>query len=213
MSLHTYITIGLGIAFAGLLTLFTLTNNKLKSVQADNTLLQQNIEYYEQEVNSTTNNNRVLQLKLSQLQASQDSLVVKLRDNMAKNNIALKELKMAQITINKLQSDTLSNQIVLNDTIRHNLDTLIRFAHNQQTFSDVRVKLVGDTLDVQNSLDITDSLSVFIKDSVYRAPAKNIFQKIFPCFRKKMHTPVVIIDSSNELVSTRQKRVVIVVDE
>lgn len=187
------------ISIIGLLvmTIFVLNsqlNNKNKEIDR----LFNNVRAYEQLVDSTKENNRVLQLTINELNNSKDSLLQQVEQTRKKLSIKNKNLQSAQV-INTVIRDTITKVITtskdFNETLKLNPLTTIKV---YRTDSILTAKI-----------DIVNQQILFIEEKKeYKNKYKNGWIRFWHFDWRKIRVRKYQIHNTNDLIKVTDTRVV-----
>lgn len=179
-----------------------------KSIRLDKELGSEinNRRQYEAISNGLENDNRSLQLHISDLRHSNDSLIKSLDETRKSLRIKENDLKWA-----------VSQQTVIRDTITEYLPievadtvdfTTVLKPNDLTTFTIVR-----DNLEITCIPEIYNGQSLFIySKKEYRHPDKNFFQRLFTFDWKKDKINRYEILNSNPIIQTTETRVIEIID-
>lgn len=198
MGLLGYIKIG----FIALAVGLGINNYRLskKVDNLDNALARTkiNLHYYEQALNKSEDNNRVLMLTVEDFKQSKDSLVQVIKKQAKELNIKEKELKTVA-SIETQISDTTVQTLPINT----NCDFCVELKPNQLTT--IKVSRVDSVL--THILDIRNRQDLFIDEKeVWRV--KGFFRRLFTLNFKKDKISDYQIVNSNPLIKTIETRVI-----
>lgn len=179
------------------MTIFVLSsqlNDKNKEIDR----LFNNIRAYEQLVDSTKENNRVLQLTINELNNSNDSLLQQVEQTRKKLSIKNKNLQSAQV-INTVIRDTITKVITtskdFNETLKLNPLTTIKV---YRTDSILTAKI-----------DIVNQQILFIEEKKeYKNKYKNGWIRFWHFDWRKIRVRKYQIHNTNDLIKVTDTRVV-----
>lgn len=187
----------IGIISLLIMTIFVLSsqlNDKNKEIDR----LFNNVRAYEQLVDSTKENNRVLQLTINELNNSNDSLLQQVEQTRKKLNIKNKNLQSAQV-INTVIRDTITKVITtskdFNETLKLNPLTTIKVTRTDSILT--------------AKLDIVNQQILFIEEKKeYKNKYKNGLIRFFHFDWKKIRIRKYDIVNSNPIIKITDTRVV-----
>ena len=187
----------IGIIGLLIMTIFVLSgqlNDKNKEIDR----LFNNVRAYEQLVDSTKENNRVLQLTINELNNSNDSLLQQVEQTRKKLNIKNKNLQSAQV-INTVIRDTITKVITtskdFNETLKLNPLTTIKVTRTDSILT--------------AKIDIQNQQILFIEEKkVYKNKYKNGLIRFFHFDWKKIRIRKYDIVNSNPIIKITDTRVV-----
>ena len=187
----------IGIISLLIMTIFILSsqlNNKNKEIDR----LFNNIRAYEQLVDSTKENNRVLQLTINELNNSNDSLLQQVEQTRKKLNIKNKNLQSAQV-INTVIRDTITKVITtskdFNETLKLNPLTTIKVTRTDSILT--------------AKLDIVNQQILFIEEKKeYKNKYKNVWIRFWHFDWRKIRVRKYQIHNTNDLIKVTDTRVV-----
>lgn len=159
-------------------------------------------------------NNRVLQLKLSDLRNSNDKMIQSLDSTRNALKLAKKDLKQASVV--KTSIDTEFTEKITRDSIKTKTDSIIvncDFTLNKQLNSEtnVDIKSVGDSITVKLKIQNTQYLFVY-SSKEWRNERKNWFDRLFHWDWKKDLIFRYEITNSNPLIEIQDTRIIEIQD-
>lgn len=161
-----------------------------------------NRRQYEAMVNDMDTDNRLLQLHISDLSHSKDSLVQSLQKTRDSLKIKDNELKQA-MAVKTVIRDTI--QTVLPDTAKHAVDFSVELKPNSQTT--FKINRVDSIITCIPEIFNTQELFTYSKKE-YRNPDKNFFQRLFSWDWKKDQIERYEIVNSNPLIQVTDTRII-----
>ena len=187
----------IGIISLLIMTIFVLSsqlNDKNKEIDR----LFNNIRAYEQLVDSTKENNRVLQLTINELNNSNDSLLQQVEQTRKKLNIKNKNLQSAQV-INTVIRDTITKVITtskdFNETLKLNPLTTIKVTRTDSILT--------------AKIDIVNQQILFIEEKKeYKNKYKNVWIRFWHFDWRKIRVRKYQIHNTNDLIKVTDTRVV-----
>ena len=179
------------------MTIFVL-NGQLNKKNKEIDRLFNNVRAYEQLVDSTKENNRVLQLTINELNNSKDSLLQQVEQTRKKLSIKNKNLQSAQV-INTVIRDTITKVITtskdFNETLKLNPLTTIKV---YRTDSILTAKI-----------DIVNQQILFIEEKKeYKNKYKNGWIRFWHFDWRKIRVRKYQIHNTNDLIKVTDTRVV-----
>ena len=187
----------IGIIGLLIMTIFVLSgqlNDKNKEIDR----LFNNVRAYEQLVDSTKENNRVLQLTINELNNSNDSLLQQVEQTRKKLNIKNKNLQSAQV-INTVIRDTITKVITtskdFNETLKLNPLTTIKVTRTDSILT--------------AKIDIVNQQILFIEEKKeYKNKYKNVWIRFWHFDWRKIRVRKYQIHNTNDLIKVTDTRVV-----
>ena len=169
-------------------------NNKKTEIDR----LYNNIQAYEQIVDNTEQNSRVLQLTINELNNSKDSLLRQVQDIKKELKVKDKNLKQAQV-INTVIRDTITKVITKEPNFEEELKL--------NPLTTIKVSRQDSILTAK--IDIQNQQILFISEKkVYKRKYKNCLIRFFRFDFKKIRVREYKIHNSNELIKVTNTRVV-----
>lgn len=157
-----------------------------------------NIEYYQQSLNGTQDQNRVLQLTIEDFKFSNDSLIKELSNTQDQLKIKDKKLKEA-MKVSTVLTDTII------DVVPIDRDFNIELKSNQLTT--IKISRVGEQItcipEIYNHQDV-----YITEEKVYRKKYKNWFQRLIHFDFKKDKVQNFQIINSNDLIHVLDTRII-----
>ena len=187
----------IGIISLLIMTIFVL-NSQLNDKNKEIDRLFNNIRAYEQLVDSTKENNRVLQLTINELNNSNDSLLQQVEQTRKKLNIKNKNLQSAQV-INTVIRDTITKVITtskdFNETLKLNPLTTIKVTRTDSILT--------------AKIDIVNQQILFIEEKKeYKNKYKNGWIRFWHFDWRKIRVRKYQIRNTNDLIRVTDTRVV-----
>ena len=187
----------IGIIGLLIMTIFVLSgqlNDKNKEIDR----LFNNVRAYEQLVDSTKENNRVLQLTINELNNSNDSLLQELQQVKEELNVKNKNLVQAQV-INTVIRDTITKVITLDKNFNEELKL--------NPLTTIKVTRTDSILTAK--IDIQNQQILFIEEKkVYKNRYKNGWIRFWHFDWKKIRVRKYQIQNSNPLIRVTDTRII-----
>ena len=172
-------------------------NNKLNKANLEIDRVQNNYEYYLNKSINIEEQNKVLQLSLNEFKETKDSIIQELKTVQDELKIKEKKLKQANIIKTEVVHDT--------TVIVKSSDFELEIKPNQLTSILINKK---DSL-LTHKIQIENAQTLFvIQEKVYRNKYKNWFSRLIHFdFKKKLQTDYQI-HNSNDLILTKDTRLI-----
>lgn len=161
-----------------------------------------NRKQYEAIVSNIISDNRLLQLHISDLSHSKDSVIQSLQKTRDSLKIKDNELKQA-MSVKTVIRDTITN--ILPDTLKHAVDFSIELKPNSQTT--FKINRVDSLVTCIPEIFNTQELFTYSRKE-YRHPDKNFFQRLFTWDWKKDRIERYEIVNSNPLIQVTDTRII-----
>lgn len=190
--------VALSLIIAILLGTTIYQNNKIKKQDTEIGSLTNNVRAYE----DLKSNNRVLQIKLSDLRGSNDKMIQSLDSTRKALKLIKKDLKQASVIKTSVDTEFVDKIII--DTIA-NCDFTLNKQLNVET--SINIKVVNDSIRVKLNLSNTQYLFVYSKKE-YRNFRKNWFDRLFHWDWKKDMIFRYEIKNSNDLIKIEDTRII-----
>ena len=181
---------------------FGISNYTLRSKvnKLDNELgiSKSNIEYYQNALTNSKEENRVLQLDINDFKSSNDSLINEL--NKTKDQLKIKDSELKSVSrISTILTDTIT------DTITVDRDFYVELKSNELTTIKINRKegQITCTPEIYNHQDL-----FIIEEKVYRNKYKNWFQRLIHFDFKKDKVENYKIINSNNCIRVLDTRVI-----
>lgn len=190
------------IIIGGLTAICFLQHNKVEKLNKELSQTVNNYKYYQQLNSSNNAQQRTLQLKIEDLQNSNDSLLTTLDNTRKQLNIKNSNLQQAQV-INTEMKDTTKVEIFTKD-----VDFKEELKLNPLTTIIVERK---DSI-LTTILDIKNQQILFVEETKeYRNKYKSWFQRLFKFDFKKDKVRKYQIHNSNPLIQVTDTRIIEIV--
>ena len=186
----------------GIISLLTVAifilNGQLNKKDKELNRLSNNIAAYEQFTSKTEEQNRVLQLTISELQSSRDSLIEQANKAQKKLRIKNKNLQQAQV-INTVIRDTVTKVI----TVDRNFNEELKI----NPLTTIKVSRTDSILTAK--IDITNQQILFIEEKKeYKNKYKNGWIRFWHFDWKKIKTRKYQIHNTNPIIKITDTRIV-----
>ena len=198
--------VALSLIIAILLGTTIYQNNKIKKQDTEIGSLTNNVRAYE----DLKSNNRVLQLKLSDLRDSNDKMIQSLDSTRNALKLAKKDLKQASAIKTSIKTEFVdvikrdSSKIKADSTVI-NCDFTLNKKLNSETSVDINV--IGDSIKVKLFISNTQYLFIYSKKE-WRNHRKNFFDRLFHWDWKKDLIFRYEIQNSNDLIKVEDTRII-----
>lgn len=161
-----------------------------------------NIEYYQQSLNGTQDQNRVLQLTINDFKHSKDSLITELSNVQDQLKIKDKKLKEA-MKVSTVLRDTIVDIV----PIERDFDVTLQ----SNPLTTIKISRVGEQItcipEIYNHQDI-----YITEDKIYRNKYKNWFQRLIRFDFKKDKVQNYKVINSNDLIRVIDTRIIKITD-
>lgn len=161
-----------------------------------------NIEYYQQSLNGTQDQNRVLQLTINDFKHSKDSLITELSNVQDQLKIKDKKLKEA-MKVSTVLRDTIVDIV----PIERDFDVTLQ----SNPLTTIKISRVGEQItcipEIYNHQDI-----YITEDKIYRNKYKNWFQRLIHFDFKKDKVQNYKVINSNDLIRVIDTRIIKITD-
>lgn len=161
-----------------------------------------NIEYYQQSLNGTQDQNRVLQLTINDFKHSKDSLITELSNVQDQLKIKDKKLKEA-MKVSTVLRDTIVDIV----PIERDFDVTLQ----SNPLTTIKISRVGKQItcipEIYNHQDI-----YITEDKIYRNKYKNWFQRLIHFDFKKDKVQNYKVINSNNLIRVIDTRIIKITD-
>lgn len=187
------------ISIIGLLvaTIF-VQQHQLNDKKTEINRLYNNIQAYEQIVDNTEQNSRVLQLTINELNNSKDSLLRQVQDIKKELKVKDKNLKQAQV-INTVIKDTITKPI----TVDRDFDETLKL----NSLTTIKVTRTDSILTAK--LHIQNVQTLFVEEKkVWKNKYKNGLIRFFHFDFKKIRVKNYQIKNSNPLIKVMDTRII-----
>ena len=196
----------LSIIIAILLGTTIYQNNKIKKQDTEIGSLTNNVRAYE----DLKSNNRVLQLKLSDLKNSNDKMIQSLDSTRNALKLAKKDLKQASAI--KTSINTEFTDKIKRDSIKIKADSTIincdfTFKKELNAETSIDINVIGDSIKVKLDIENIQYLFVYSKKE-WRNHRKNWFDRLFHWDWKKDLIFRYEIENSNDLIKIEDTRII-----
>lgn len=188
----------IAVIIIGILTAFLfIQNNKLTKYSQDIDRLNNNILYYQEQMDSTVNDNRTLQLTIEDFKHSNDSIINKLDQVREDLKIKDKELIQAQAQQQEIKLDT--TVVVQEDNFTkeikpNNLTSLLIIKKDS---------FLTAKLDIKN-----EQFLYLASKREYKRQYKNFFRRLCHFDFKKRTVYKYIIHNTNDLIEVTNTRLI-----
>lgn len=172
--------------------------NKVNKLDNELGISKSNIEYYQNALTNSKEENRVLQLDINDFKSSNDSLINEL--NKTKDQLKIKDSELKSVfRINTILTDTIT------DTITVDRDFYVELKSNELTTIKINRKEGQITCipEIYNHQDL-----FIIEEKVYRNKYKNWFQRLIHFDFKKDKVENYKIINSNNCIRVLDTRVI-----
>ena len=172
--------------------------NKLSKLDNELGISKSNIEYYQNALTNSKEENRVLQLDINDFKSSNDSLINEL--NKTKDQLKIKDSELKSVSrISTILTDTIT------DTITVDRDFYVELKSNELTTIKINRKEGQITCipEIYNHQDL-----FIIEEKVYRNKYKNWFQRLIHFDFKKDKVENYKIINSNNCIRVLDTRVI-----
>ena len=176
-----------------------LQHNQLDKYNKEIDRLTNNIQYYQEQKDSITNDNRILQLTVEEFDNSKDSIIQKLNNTRKELNIKTRQLKQAQSQTQQIKVDT---TIIVKD---NDFKEVIKP-------NDLTSIIIAKTDSILTAkIDIKNEQTLFIQSKrEYKRQYKNWFRRLLRLdFKKQTVFKYQIYNSNNIIKITDTKLVTI----
>lgn len=176
--------------------------NKFKKADAKYADELNNRRYYEALVGGATEDNRVLQLNISDLTHSNDSVIQELNETRKSLKIKDNALKQALSNTTVINDTTI---VMIPDSVKRNCDFTVELEPNEQTY--FKVTRINDSIEHIAKIQNKQDLFIYTTKE-YRNPNKKFFKRLFTWDWKKDEIDRYEIVNSNPLLEITETRII-----
>lgn len=188
----------IAVIIIGILTAFLfIQNNKLTKYSQDIDRLNNNILYYQEQMDSTVNDNRTLQLTVEEFKHSNDSIINKL--DQVRKDLKIKDKEL-------IQAQTQQQEIKLDTTVIVNSDNFTKEIKPNNLTSLLIIK--KDSF-LTAKLDIKNEQFLYLASKrEYKRQYKNFFRRLCHFDFKKRTVYKYEIYNTNDLIEITNTRLI-----
>lgn len=193
-------TILISIAIVSILSFSFYSYKKYESLKKENLELSNNVNSYKGIISKNINDNYILELKLSDLRTSNDSLVKSIDTHLKTLNIKDKSISEASVVVQSI-TDTIIDTVKVKDDC-----SFSKVVHpNKETT--ISISLENDT--IKTIVSATDTIWLYrYSTKEYKNYYSNFFSRLIHFDFKKLKLEKYNISHSNDMIKNDDIRVV-----